>query len=515
MSGMRPLRTANRTYEGATPEDLRDPSVQELLAVHDMFKRELAKMAAFVEQLLTAQEEIPHEQVARYIQNLAQAMYQYSGGLHAHHSGETEALFPELEKLGLDDEVIERLNREHDEIALLLDQLDDGLDLRAATLAPEVRRDLEQLASILRSHLDYEETHICPLLPRLGRWPAGIVDAWQRSHERHSQSGRAKAFAQIAQEEEQRMVQEQQRRSLQTGFVAGVSILPNAADAEQAFRIAALADQVGLEMVAVQDHPYNAGFMDAWTLVTALAMVTQNVTLATDVANLGLRPPAMLLKAATTLQMLSGGRVILGVGGGAFDTGVTRFGGLQVASNKDLGDAFEESLELMQRLQEANGRGVTFEGKWHKLNGAKFGPALNVKTPIWTGALKRRGLELTGKYADGWFIPLNSYVTPQEVIAMQRTVSEAAIAAGRKPTDVRRIWNLSGLVTDGQLPAQQPKGPFIGPVEWWIDLLKGFVSEQGIDGLVFWPPQDTETQVAVFAEEVLPEVRAYYESLKS
>jgi alkanesulfonate monooxygenase SsuD/methylene tetrahydromethanopterin reductase-like flavin-dependent oxidoreductase (luciferase family) len=73
-----------------------------------------------------------------------------------------------------------------------------------------------------------------------------------------------------------------------------------------------LADQVdasGLDYIAIQDHPYQSKFYDAWTLLTFLAARTQNVTFVPTVANLPLRPPAVLAKAAASLALLSGGRV--------------------------------------------------------------------------------------------------------------------------------------------------------------------------------------------------------------
>jgi len=507
---MRLYRTANRTYAGATDTDLNNPAVIELLAVHDMFKRELQKLAEFVEQLLEAQGTLPQGQVARHMQTLAQAMYQYTTALHAHHGGETEAVFPALEPFGLEAEIVERLNREHDDLAVLLDRLDGALDLQGASLAPDVQRDLERLAKLLRDHLDYEEEHVCPLLPKLGGWPEGIQEAWQRSHERSRQSAAAKAFAEIAEHEEAQEGDAVPERGLRTGFVAGAAITPSAMEIDQAFRMASLADQLGYDMVAVQDHPYNPQFVDTWTLLTAMTLYTQNVHLATDVANLGVRPPAMLLKAATTLQMLSGGRVILGVGGGVSDGAVSGFGGLQVDSARDLGDAFAEALELLQQLQSAQGRAVTYPGKHHTLRNAQFGPALSIHTPIWTGAMKPRGLRLTGQFADGWFIPLNSYVADAELPALQKQVDDAAVAAGRDPKAIRRVRNLAGYITPDGMTASGRKGALVGPISLWIETLTRYVSEYGVDGVVFWPAQDQERQIAEFAELVLPEVRGLW-----
>src|SRR3989441_261722 len=94
----------------------------------------------------------------------------------------------------------------------------------------------------------------------------------------------------------------------------GVFVTPEAT--ERPLQMAALADELGYEVVGVQDHPYQRRFFDTWTLLTAIAMRTEHIRVFPDVANLPLRPPAVLAKAAATLDLLSGGRVELGLGAG-------------------------------------------------------------------------------------------------------------------------------------------------------------------------------------------------------
>src|SRR2546422_5961207 len=94
----------------------------------------------------------------------------------------------------------------------------------------------------------------------------------------------------------------------------GVFVTPEAT--ERPLQTAALADELGYEVVGIQDHPYQRRFFDTWTLLTAIAMRTEHITVFPDVANLPLRPPAVLAKAAATLDLLSGGPVELGLGAG-------------------------------------------------------------------------------------------------------------------------------------------------------------------------------------------------------
>ncbi len=107
----------------------------------------------------------------------------------------------------------------------------------------------------------------------------------------------------------------------------GLNADPNAGGLAIAGRIAAIADSAGLEYVGIQDHPYNPEFLDTLTVITWLVARTSRVHLFPNVANLPLRPPAMLAKQAASIDMLSGGRLELGLGAGAFADGIAGMGG--------------------------------------------------------------------------------------------------------------------------------------------------------------------------------------------
>jgi alkanesulfonate monooxygenase SsuD/methylene tetrahydromethanopterin reductase-like flavin-dependent oxidoreductase (luciferase family) len=75
-------------------------------------------------------------------------------------------------------------------------------------------------------------------------------------------------------------------------------------------------ERLGLEYVGIQDHPYQRNFADTWSLMAMIAAATTTLRIFPDVANLPLRPPAVMAKAAATIDLLSGGRFELGLGGG-------------------------------------------------------------------------------------------------------------------------------------------------------------------------------------------------------
>src|SRR3954471_9201440 len=107
----------------------------------------------------------------------------------------------------------------------------------------------------------------------------------------------------------------------------GVFITPVAAEAQAVLELARLADVVGLDIVSFQDHPYQPSFLDTWTLLSVVAAADTHVRVAAHGANLPLRPPVVLARSAASLDILSGGRVELGLGAGAFWDGIAATGG--------------------------------------------------------------------------------------------------------------------------------------------------------------------------------------------
>src|SRR2546423_7412407 len=129
----------------------------------------------------------------------------------------------------------------------------------------------------------------------------------------------------------------------------GLNIDPSAKNLELAYNLARLADSTKLDFISIQDHPYNANFFDTWTLLTFLGARKQHVRLLTNVVNLPLRPPAMLAKAAATLDILTNGRVELGLGAGGYWGGIVSYGGTQRAPG-EAGSALEEGITVMRIL---------------------------------------------------------------------------------------------------------------------------------------------------------------------
>src|SRR5271155_388242 len=107
----------------------------------------------------------------------------------------------------------------------------------------------------------------------------------------------------------------------------GIAVVPAAEQLDRVRALVRAADEAQLDLVGIQDHPYQSRFLDTWSLVGMLLAETKRVSLFTDVANLPLRPAAVMAKAAASLDLMSGGRFELGLGAGGFPEQIASMGG--------------------------------------------------------------------------------------------------------------------------------------------------------------------------------------------
>jgi alkanesulfonate monooxygenase SsuD/methylene tetrahydromethanopterin reductase-like flavin-dependent oxidoreductase (luciferase family) len=299
----------------------------------------------------------------------------------------------------------------------------------------------------------------------------------------------------------------------------GVNITPNADDADEAFEISKISDNLGIDLISVQDHPYNGAFFDTWTLITALAMSTRNTHLMTNVADVPLRHPPVLAKSAATLDILTKGRVELGIGAGAFWKAITGYGGPSRTPAEAVG-ALEEAIQIIRLIWDIDGSNytVTFDGKFYRLDGAQTGPHPFHPIRIWLGALGPKMLRLTGRLGDGW-TPSYGYAPPDQIPQMQEIIDQSLAAAGRKTSDVRRNYNLAGIILESDSKITEKKGRqqhikgeeegglIIGSVDFWVDTIVKFYKDLRMDSFTFWPANESAEQIELFAKKVIPKVK--------
>ena len=281
----------------------------------------------------------------------------------------------------------------------------------------------------------------------------------------------------------------------------GVFVAPEAAGYPDVVRQVQAAERGGLELVGIQDHPYQRRFLDTFALIADLLARTERVRIFPDVANLPLRPPAVLAKTAASLDVMSGGRFELGLGAGGFWDAIAAMGGPRRTPGESV-EALEEAIAIL-RASWSGERSVRFAGRHYSVDGFHPGPPPAHPMGIWIGAYGPRMLRLTGRLGDGW-LPSLPYAPPERIPEMQRRIDDAAAGAGRDPGSIRRILNVGGEITGG--PASEL---LQGPPDHWIEALAGFVLELGFDGLAFWPTGrgDDLGQIERFAAEVAPGVR--------
>lgn len=281
----------------------------------------------------------------------------------------------------------------------------------------------------------------------------------------------------------------------------GAFITPVASPAHQPVDLAVVAEHAGLDLVGFQDHPYQPALQDAWTLMSYVAARTEHIRLVGNVLSLPLRPPATLARAAAGLDRLSGGRVEVGLGAGAYWDGVVAMGGRRLTKGESV-DALEEAVAVLRGLWATDERGgFRFDGTFYQVAGARRGPAPAHRLPVHIGAYGPRMLRLTGRVADGW-LPSLSYLPDglSSLAGMSAEVDDAASAAGRDPAAITRLLNIGG-----QFTARAGGGAFDGPPAHWAEQIAEVALRDGISG--FFLMSDDDAEIELFGHEVAPGVR--------
>lgn len=281
----------------------------------------------------------------------------------------------------------------------------------------------------------------------------------------------------------------------------GISVVPLAADHRQIVDDVLLAERQGLELVGIQDHPYQRRFLDTFALIADLMARTSRLRFFPDVASLPMRGATMLAKAAASLDVMSGGRFELGIGAGGFWDSVAGMGGPRRTSAEAV-DALEEAIPIIRAALEVGPerRVVRADGPHYPVPGYPPGPPPAHRVEIWVGAYRPRGLRLIGRLADGW-VPSVGVVSIQALRDATTRIDEAAQAAGRDPKAIRRIYNVAGAVTDGS----RGDNPLDGPADRWVATLTEWALDPGVDAFIFWPAD--RASLERYAAEVVPAVR--------
>jgi alkanesulfonate monooxygenase SsuD/methylene tetrahydromethanopterin reductase-like flavin-dependent oxidoreductase (luciferase family) len=281
----------------------------------------------------------------------------------------------------------------------------------------------------------------------------------------------------------------------------GVSIVPSASGRSDPVAEARRAEQLGFDLVSVWDHPVgDRPSFETWTLLTWVAAHTDRIGVATNVLGLPFRLPALTAKMAETLDRLSGGRLILGLGGGGNDGEIAGLGAPARTPSQKV-DALEEGLDVIHGVW---GRSpFSFEGEHYRTDGALVEPKPGRPIPIWLGTYGPRALELTGRLADGW-IPSMPYLPPRVARAKIHVVRGAAEAAGRDPDGLDYVYNVG--VRIGGPPSDDPERQVAGEPDEVVERLLE-ITEIGFTVLNVWLGGRRQEQLQRFGAEIMPALR--------
>jgi alkanesulfonate monooxygenase SsuD/methylene tetrahydromethanopterin reductase-like flavin-dependent oxidoreductase (luciferase family) len=285
-----------------------------------------------------------------------------------------------------------------------------------------------------------------------------------------------------------------------TDLLFGVNVSTSAGPDTDPVGDALHAEELGFDFISANDHPCGTEpTHELWTMLTWIAARTSRVGIATRVLGVPYRPPAMVAKMSATLDLLSDGRLVLGLGGGYSDEEFRAFG-LGVPTPREKVDGLEDAILITRGLWSQ--RDFTFEGARYGTDRANIEPKPGRTIPIWLGTYGPRALELTGRLADGW-IPSYGFAPPEQAAAMRERIVAAARGAGRDPDAIRFVYNVEAHIGD-----HEGDGPDVvsGSPTHVAETVRGFV-RAGFTGFNFVPsgPNPRE-QRELLAREVIPAV---------
>ena len=270
------------------------------------------------------------------------------------------------------------------------------------------------------------------------------------------------------------------------------------------------ADDAGYDAVFLMDHFYqlpglgtpDQPMLEAYTALGALASVTQNVQLGTLVTGNTYRNPTLLAKAITTLDVISQGRAILGIGTGWYELEHDQLG-YEFGTFTDRFNKLNEALEII--LPMIKGERPTFSGKYYRTQEAMAEPRFRDHIPLMIGGSgEKKTIPLAVKHFDH----LNVIAGFDEIPAKVRAVRERCEDIGRDPATLETSMLVTVVVDEkatlDQVPEARRQRAVIGTPEAVADQIKTKVFDAGIDGIIFNMPSYTPGAVAAVAEALKP-----------
>ena len=231
------------------------------------------------------------------------------------------------------------------------------------------------------------------------------------------------------------------------------------------------------------------GALEGWSLITAAAALTERVELGLLVTGNTYRNPGLLAKMASTVDEISGGRYILGIGAAWFAREHQCYG-WEFPGLKERCDRLEEAVELIRLLFTSEGA-VNYDGKYYKLVNAPLSPACKSKphTPILVGGNgEKRTLLTCAKYADVCNIDFNNPGSPEFFKRKMNVLDQHCENIGRDPSEIRRTVLIPLRIEDDEKRGEELRKArpwtLTGTTNYIIDLLGKYI-DQGAEEIMF------------------------------
>jgi F420-dependent oxidoreductase-like protein len=270
------------------------------------------------------------------------------------------------------------------------------------------------------------------------------------------------------------------------------------------------AESAGFDSVFVMDHFYqlpmlgspDQPMLEAYTALGALATATERVQLGTLVTGNTYRNPALLAKVITTLDVVSAGRAILGIGTGWFELEHDQLG-YEFGTFTDRFNRLDEALEII--LPMLKGERPTFSGKWYRAENALANPRYRDRIPLMIGGSgEKKTIPLAARHFDH----LNVIAGFDQLPGKVKVVRERCEEIGRDPATLETSILLTVLLDDNakqdQVPEEMSQRMLMGSADYIAEQVQARVLDAGIDGVIINIPFYTPGVVTAAAEALRP-----------
>jgi len=287
-----------------------------------------------------------------------------------------------------------------------------------------------------------------------------------------------------------------------TDISFGLTVSTSAETGADPVAAARRAESLGFDFISAQDHPEGTNpTFETWTMLAWIAASTSRIGIATKVLGVPFRPPALTAKMAETLDRLSNGRLILGLGGGYSDEEIRALG-LPARTPGQKIAGLEDTIHILRGLWSQ--QRFSYHGTISRVDAAEMEPKPRRRIPVWLGTFGPQALALTGRLADGW-IPSFGFAPPEVIPEMRARILAGARQVGRDPEEITCAYHMQ-ISIDPR--SEQEPGVVTGSPDEVAEQLLSFVG-LGFAAMNFSPAgPDIDEQTERLAQEVLPIVRA-------